>query len=206
MSEKETSKEIASIAGRVLATHVDPVLLTIGVYQGLLRDAKTLAASCLSQREVDPPASHAFGALKALIQADADYAWGWHCNIAGAIMDSADDDHKSANETAAHMMSHLFGYDITAHPNYAYGKSGAQAYAELRIAAENAEPVHFEDDGIEIEFSVGGGFSFLPGGQAGYVKLARDTGCDADGTRETAEFPIETVTAALAGLFVGLKL
>lgn len=53
MSEKETSAEIASIAGRVLNYPSEGLLPRPG-YSDLLADAKKLAASCLSQREVAP--------------------------------------------------------------------------------------------------------------------------------------------------------
>ncbi len=77
--------------------------------------------------------------LKHAMQADPEYAWGWHCNLAVPIMDATGTTHQLANEAAAHLMQHLFDYDITAHPHYEYGKSGAQEYAELRIAAEREE-------------------------------------------------------------------
>lgn len=49
MSEKETSEEIASIAGRVLGMEETDTM----PYRELLKLAKRLAASCLSQREPD---------------------------------------------------------------------------------------------------------------------------------------------------------
>lgn len=49
MSEKETSEEIASIAGRVLGMTESDTM----PYRDLLALAKRLAASCLSQREPD---------------------------------------------------------------------------------------------------------------------------------------------------------
>lgn len=70
--------------------------------------------------------------LSAEIAADPELAWGWHCNIAVPIMDAAGVSHQAANEAGAHLMQHLFGYDITTDERYAYGKSGAQAYAEMR--------------------------------------------------------------------------
>ena len=81
----------------------------------------------------------AFDELKAAMNADSEYAWGWHCNLAVPIMDAAGVGHERANRAAAHLMQHLFDYDITTHPHYQYGKSGAQQYAELRAAAEHEE-------------------------------------------------------------------
>lgn len=84
------------------------------------------------------------GAVQALIgemKADPELAWAWHCNIAVPIMDAANVDHQTANETAAFLMFHLFDYDITTHPHYEHGKTDAQRYAEVRIAAEREEDV-----------------------------------------------------------------
>lgn len=50
-------------------------------------------------------------ALKALseaMQADEDYAWSWHCNIAMNAVD-AGAPHRAANERAADFMWGLFG-------------------------------------------------------------------------------------------------
>jgi hypothetical protein len=91
----------------------------------------------------------AIDTLKAAMAADPDYAWGWHCNIAVPIMDAAGVSHKRANEAAAHLMQHLFDYDITGHPHYefgGFGKSGAQQYAEMRIAADRAEDAEIARD------------------------------------------------------------
>jgi len=81
--------------------------------------------------------------LSAEIAADPDLAWAYYCNISVPIMDAAHVSNKIASETAAHLMQHLFGYDMTSHQKYEYGKSEVQQYAELRIAVE-AE----EDDAI----------------------------------------------------------
>lgn len=78
-------------------------------------------------------------ALSAEIASDPEIAWAWHCNIAVPIMDVASVSHEKANQAAAHLMQHLFGYDITTHPRFEYEKSGAQAYAEMRIAADREE-------------------------------------------------------------------
>lgn len=81
----------------------------------------------------------AWTTFKDAMAAEPEYAWAWHCNLAVPIMDAADVSHERANEAAAHLMQHLFDYDVTGHPHYQYGKSGAQSYAELRIAAERDE-------------------------------------------------------------------
>jgi hypothetical protein len=70
---------------------------------------------------------------------DPDYAWSWHCNLAVPIMDAIGVTHEQANVAAAYLMQHIWGCDITAHPNYQYEKSAAQAYAEIRIAADREE-------------------------------------------------------------------
>lgn len=92
--------------------------------------------------------------LSAELQADPEMAWAYFCNIAMPVMDSYaptfgaasvmgwvthEAQHKLANEAGAHLMQHLFGVDITTHPHYQYGKSGAQSYAEMRIAMDEAE-------------------------------------------------------------------
>jgi len=81
----------------------------------------------------------AWATFKRLMREDADYAWAWHCNIAVPIMDSIGVSHKDANVAAAHLMSHLFEYDITTHPQYGYEKGVAQQYHEMRLAADRAE-------------------------------------------------------------------
>jgi hypothetical protein len=75
--------------------------------------------------------------LSAEIAADPEMAWGVHCNIAMPIKDATGVSHRKANEAAAHLMQHLFAYDITADERYKYEKSGAQHYAE--IAAQGIE-------------------------------------------------------------------
>jgi hypothetical protein len=92
--------------------------------------------------------------LSAEIAADPEMAWAYFCNIAMPIKDAYAPtfdtatvmgwmtdamQHKVANEAAAHLMQHLFGYDITSHEHYAYGKSEAQNYAEMRIAMDELE-------------------------------------------------------------------
>lgn len=82
---------------------------------------------------------HEYVALQIMINRDPDYAWALFCNIAMPIMDAAGVTHQVANETAAHLMQHLWNCDITQHEHYAYGKSGAQQYVEFRIAMDEAE-------------------------------------------------------------------
>lgn len=81
----------------------------------------------------------AVAAIKQAMADDPGYAWAWHCNIAVPIMDATGVSHETANEAAAHLMQHLFDCDITTNEHYQYGKSGAQQYAETRIAAEREE-------------------------------------------------------------------
>ena len=82
---------------------------------------------------------HPFDYIKRKINADPDYAWGWHCNLAVPIMDATGITHEAANEAAALIMAQMFDCDITQHPNYAGEKSGAQEYFEERIQAEREE-------------------------------------------------------------------
>lgn len=102
--------------------------------------------------------SEVFGlkTLSAEIAADPEMAWAVFCNIAMPIKDAYAPvfgaatvmgwvpdakQHQLANEAGAHLMQHLFGYDITTHEHYQYGKSGAQDYAEMRIAMDEMEDV-----------------------------------------------------------------
>ena len=82
---------------------------------------------------------HPIVALGKVCRDEPDYAWALFCNIAVPIMDAAGMSHKVANETAAHLMQHLFDHDITTHESYVYGKSDAQAYAEFRLAVDRDE-------------------------------------------------------------------
>jgi hypothetical protein len=77
--------------------------------------------------------------LAAEIAADPDHAWGWHCNLAMPIADATGVSHELANKAAAHLMQHLFDYDITTDERYQYDKSSAQAYAEMRIEADRED-------------------------------------------------------------------
>lgn len=81
----------------------------------------------------------AWAVFKRLMREDADYAWAWHCNIAVPIMDAISATHEQANVAAAHLMSHLFEYDITTHPNFGYEKGQAQQYHEMRLAADRED-------------------------------------------------------------------
>lgn len=59
----------------------------------------------------------AFETLKAALQADDEYAWAWHCNIAVAFMDTEPGYggrklHRPANEGAAIFMQRCFDIDI----------------------------------------------------------------------------------------------
>ena len=80
-----------------------------------------------------------FSLLSAEICADPEVAWAVFCNIAVPLRDATGLARQPANEAAAHLMQHLFGCDITTHEHYEYGKSGAQSFAEFRIAMDDAE-------------------------------------------------------------------
>lgn len=60
----------------------------------------------------------AFNTLKDAIAGDAEYAWGWHCNIAMASVDEGMD-HAAANRAAARFMFTCFGVDTSRSAQYA---------------------------------------------------------------------------------------
>lgn len=45
--------------------------------------------------------------MKRAMDADPDYAWGWHCNVACCIMDEGVD-HERANKAASRVMKLAF--------------------------------------------------------------------------------------------------
>ena len=61
---------------------------------------------------VDMSTSEAFDALKSAIQADDDYAWSWHCNVAMPFVDEGGS-HEQANRAAARFMRTCFNMDVT---------------------------------------------------------------------------------------------
>jgi hypothetical protein len=78
---------------------------------------------------MDTRAKIAFETLKQELQADSEYAWGWHCNIAMASVDEGMD-HAAANRAAARFMRNCFGIDT----------SKSRQYATLKLA-----PVEWPD-------------------------------------------------------------
>ena len=73
------------------------------------------------------PALPAFQNLKKALQADPDYAWSWHCNIAMNLMDNLgsynpkannQERHRVCNEAAAKMMNYIFNIDTAKHEHY----------------------------------------------------------------------------------------
>lgn len=87
------------------------------------RELKALAeieAACKVE-VATPKVALAMSALKAAMQADPGYAWGWHCNIAMAFYDAAGDTpnkHRIGNEGAARFMRNAFDVDVTQFPEY----------------------------------------------------------------------------------------
>lgn len=77
--------------------------------------------------------------LSAEIAAEPEMAWAVFCNLAVPIREAARVSRQKSDEAAAHLMQHLFGHDITTDDRYEYGKSGAQNYAEMRIAMDEQE-------------------------------------------------------------------
>lgn len=53
-----------------------------------------------------------FRQLQEALQADNDYAWSWHANIAVCFMDEGGT-HEQSNKAAARFMSTAFGIDVT---------------------------------------------------------------------------------------------
>lgn len=80
------------------------------------------------------PAPSAMQALTVALQADPDYAWSWHCNLAMPIMDSLKCLHEAANEAGADLMQHLFQIDIRQHPHWQYERSQVKSTAPLTIS------------------------------------------------------------------------
>lgn len=65
----------------------------------------------------------AFDTLKAALQADTNYAWSWHCNIAIAFIDTEPSHgtrnlHRAANEGAANFMQRCFDVDVRQSPQW----------------------------------------------------------------------------------------
>ncbi len=87
----------------------------------IIDGALTSLRAALAAAEAQPvgePAPHAMQQLTAALQADPDYAWSWHCNLAMPVMDVTGVTHRVANEAGARLMRHLFDIDITKHPHY----------------------------------------------------------------------------------------
>jgi hypothetical protein len=82
-------------------------------------DARAVHSLLRTLAEQQEPAPHAMQQLTAALQADPDYAWSWHCNLAMPVMDATGVTHRTANEAGARLMRHLFDIDITKHPHYA---------------------------------------------------------------------------------------
>lgn len=57
-------------------------------------------------------AAAAFQELQTALQADVDYAWSWHCNLAMPIMDSIRCTPFEANKAAADLMQFLFKINV----------------------------------------------------------------------------------------------
>lgn len=81
----------------------------------------------------------AFAAIKAEMERDPSYAWGWQCNFAVPIMDITGIGRAQANQAAALIMMQIFGHDIATNPHCDWPKHPAQEYFEMRVAAERAE-------------------------------------------------------------------
>ena len=77
---------------------------------------ETLCCVCSDKKSDAPPivkvpeTGMAIDFLKTQLQADEDYAWAWHCNIA-MPMNDAGVDYNKANRIAANIMSIIFNVD-----------------------------------------------------------------------------------------------
>lgn len=101
------------------------------------------AIAALAAAEVPvEPAPHAMQQLTAALQADPEYAWSWHCNLAMPVMDATGSTHRIANEAGARLMRHLFDIDITKHPHYQVeAAANVSKSVQKRLAVQTAQPV-----------------------------------------------------------------
>jgi len=76
----------------------------------MLDDEKMKQIQALKPGVAD--AIDAMFAMNAAIQADSDYAWSWHCNVAMPFQDEGGT-HEQANRAAARFMQTAFGVDVT---------------------------------------------------------------------------------------------
>ncbi|MFW6855311.1 hypothetical protein ACODYM_28890 [Burkholderia gladioli] len=79
-------------------------------------------AAAIREVEVSP-----FERLKQALQADAEYAWSWHCNLAMPIMDSIRCTSAQANKAGADLMQYLFGVDVRKFPQWKHVEPGAMS-------------------------------------------------------------------------------
>ena len=122
----------------------------------IIDGALTSLRAALAAAEAQPvgePAPHAMQQLTAALQADPDYAWSWHCNLAMPVMDVTGVTHRVANEAGARLMRHLFDIDITKHPHYQVdtappAQPAAQPLTYEQISALVLETVYENDERI----------------------------------------------------------
>jgi len=106
---------------------------------------RVLAAAPVAPAPSEPAARSdapvaAFAQLKAALQADAEYAWSWHCNFAMPIMDSIHCSAVDANKAGASLMRHVFDIDIRKHSHWNH--DAARSDAQPRAPLPNAPYTH----------------------------------------------------------------
>ena len=87
-----------------------------------------------------------FKILKTAIHTDHEMAWGWQCNLAMSVMDSTGISHKMANLAGAHLMSHIFDYDITKNQFYLDTQTSPDILVDILIAVTKKERLQQDED------------------------------------------------------------
>jgi hypothetical protein len=92
-----------------------------------------------------------FNNIKEMIKSDAEYAWGWHCNIAMTAQDEGVS-HEISNKAAARIMQNIFGVDTSQSEFYKNLKSpqdvGQYNESDGHKLIGNAYP-QLHDDGCQ---------------------------------------------------------
>ena len=99
----------------IIETHKNKGLVPRTMPDWLVRlteDVRQASKAFKKESEVNMNTSEAFDTLKSAIQADNDYAWTWHCNVAMPFADEGGS-HEQANRAAARFMQTCFDVDVT---------------------------------------------------------------------------------------------
>lgn len=79
--------------------------------------AETAVEEKTTVEDEAPSTAYHFAQLQKALQADEDYAWSWHCNLAMAAVDEGVD-HKVANMAASRFMQMCFGIDTSSFEHF----------------------------------------------------------------------------------------